>query len=652
MATVVLCCAIALSYYILKRNLIEQSRLLAFSNTTTQLISTIKDSSSYLSDLKLAKERMTSGSMLEGKITVLLDDSLLSIQELKQQTNDQLKSLKGYEYHKFFNQMFNSQPADIWLKLDQYVARLKEISATTKISDTEQQQLWLPVEATAAKKGNLGKISESASIRLQEIISERSSSLQATHSKLVLLSLFLVVLETLLIFLPLRHHLNKAYSKLLKAHQSLDYQANNDADTGLLNAVGIAKSIEEQENTVDYDSLIILSITNLENIAQTIGPSALSDFFKQFVKKIELAFPGEKTIYRAGENRFGILYLQSAFQSSPSETAQLHKSLVSKQFINNSVVYPEVKMGRVSGGVSSANFSCSTLHAMIATHAYNSIDMSIPAYDPEMQKAIAEENNKIDEIKAGLAKGEFVPFYQIKVNAQTGMACGMEALCRWVKPDGTIIPPFQFIPTAEKSGLIAEMTWSILEKMAVDYNEWRKAGLEPGRIAFNAAEMMLRETEFATHFAAILEKTGSEQSPFDLEITENVALTSKNAVIAKNLQYSRDVGMLLALDDFGTGFASLSSIVELAVDTIKVDQSFVRIMSTNDDAKNIVISIISLCKQLNKKCVVEGVEETAEWEFCRDLGCDEIQGFLFYKPAPFADVFNSLFEEQQQRKAS
>ena len=425
MATVVLCCAIALSYYILKRNLIEQSRLLAFSNTTTQLISTIKDSSSYLSDLKLAKERMTSGSMLEGKITVLLDDSLLSIQELKQQTNDQLKSLKGYEYHKFFNQMFNSQPADIWLKLDQYVARLKEISATTKISDTEQQQLWLPVEATAAKKGNLGKISESASIRLQEIISERSSSLQATHSKLVLLSLFLVVLETLLIFLPLRHHLNKAYSKLLKAHQSLDYQANNDADTGLLNAVGIAKSIEEQENTVDYDSLIILSITNLENIAQTIGPSALSDFFKQFVKKIELAFPGEKTIYRAGENRFGILYLQSAFQSSPSETAQLHKSLVSKQFINNSVVYPEVKMGRVSGGVSSANFSCSTLNAMIDTHAYNSIDMSIPAYDPEMQKAIAEENNKIDEIKAGLAKDEFVPFYQIKVHAQTGMALSL-----------------------------------------------------------------------------------------------------------------------------------------------------------------------------------------------------------------------------------
>ena len=111
------------------------------------------------------------------------------------------------------------------------------------------------------------------------------------------------------------------------------------------------------------------------------------------------------------------------------------------------------------------------------------------------------------------------------------------------------------------------------------------------------------------------------------------------------------MGMLIALDDFGTGFASLSSIVSLDIDTIKVDRSFVSMMATNEDSKNIVVSIIKLCQQLNKKSVVEGVETQSEWKFCRDCGCDEIQGYFFYKPEPFETVQSILESESGLRKA-
>ncbi len=650
-ATVVLCCAIIFSYFTLKRNLIEQSRLFAFSNSANQLRLSIRESSLYLSDLKLARKNKVPGSLIEDKITFHLDSSLDRIQNSKQQTEQHLQQLKPYHYYGYFNNIFNAQPDDIWLKLEQYLVRLKEISAQSGGESNGLEQLWLPVEVTAARKGSLAKSYEMAFERLLEIKSERSESLQSTHSKLTWIALFLIALEVLLIFLPLRHLLIKVNNKLLNAHQKLDYQASYDAETGLLNLAGVAKSLDIDDNAEGRGSMVVVSITNLEYIAQTTGPTALGIFFRQFVDKINQAFPGVYTVFRAGDNRYGVIYRENSPLVDSALLAKVHQVLTERQGVKNVVIHPEIKMGMDIGFVNANNIENKTLNAQIASQSYDSLNVGIPVYDPSMRDAIEQENALIDRLKQALLNDEFVPYYQIKVHGESGLASGMEALCRWVKPDGQIVPPFQFIPTAEKSGLIAEITWVMLEKMASDYKYWCDSGLDPGRIAFNAAEMLLREPDYQQRMEKILAQTNSPQCPFDLEITENVAFTHQSDVITSNLEYSRNAGMRIALDDFGTGYASLSSVVELDVDTIKVDKSFVRAMSSDEDSKNIVLLIIKLCKQLNKKCVVEGVETEQEWDICRDAGCDEIQGFYFYKPAPAQDVFNSLQSEQLPRKA-
>ena len=157
------------------------------------------------------------------------------------------------------------------------------------------------------------------------------------------------------------------------------------------------------------------------------------------------------------------------------------------------------------------------------------------------------------------------------------------------------------------------------------------------------------EADFEERIAKVVGKFGDTACPLDLEITESVALTSKAETIAVSIAAARNQGMRIALDDFGTGFASLSSIMTLEIDTIKIDRSFVSVLDTNEDSRNVVASIIQLCRQLNKKCVVEGVEKESEWLFCRDLACDEIQGYYFYKPENRQSVTCSLQEDQQFR---
>ncbi len=613
---------------------------------------TIQESSLYLSDLKQAKEQIESESRLEQKINHRLQAALVNIHKLKTQTSFHLNHLRGYEYYDRFFRMFNGPPDNIWQKLDQYVARLQEVSTNGSSSTAGADLLWLPVEATAAKNGALGKSYETALLRLQKITSERADHLATTHKNLSLISIIIVLLELGLIFIPLRQRLQKVNKKLQSAHEELYLQANFDQQTGFPNTSGIAKQLNGAGSERPYNFLIIVSIFDIENISNIVGPTLLDNFFKNFSHKLAQTFPEDSLIFRTGDNEFGVINHASAGNAYTGNIESLQSKLASKLSVQNAIIYPEFKLGCTTGIITSDNLQDKLINARLSAQHYKHTEPVLPAYVSTMRSKIEEDSLQIERIRTGLKNSEFIPFYQIKVDAQTGLICGMEALCRWIDAGGTMHSPYTFIPLAEKSGLISEMTWQLLDTIANDYKRWCELGLAPGRVAFNAAEMMLREVDFPVRIKRVLEKTGAVHCPIDLEITENIALGSESDSISKSLAAAHELGMHLALDDFGTGFASLSSIVSMDIDIIKVDQSFVRMLSSSNDARNIVASIIKLCQQLEKKCVVEGVETEEEWAFCRDLGCDEIQGYLFYKPAPFDDVVESLRYEQQLKKAS
>lgn len=651
-ATLVLCGTIIFSYYTLKRILVEQSHLNAFELSNNQLRITIQESSLYLSDLKQAREQKESESRLEQKVNHRLQSALVNIYELKTRTSQHLENLRDYTYYDEFFNMFNGPPDNIWQKLDQYVARLQEVSANGSGETAGAGLLWLPVEATAAKNGALGKSYQTALLDLQSIATERADHLATTHKNLSLISILIVLLELALIFIPLRRQLRKVNLNLQSAHKKLYLQANYDQQTGFPNTSGISKQLRSADSEKPYNSLIIVSIFDIENISNIVGPTLLDNFFKNFSHKLSQTFPEDSLIFRTGDNEFGIISHSSVSNTSSDYIESLQNKMAGKLSVQNAIIYPEFKLGSTTGRIHNENLQEKLIDARLSAQHYKPAEPVLPVYAPTMRSKIEEDSQQIERIRAGIKNNEFVPFYQIKVDSQTGLICGMEALCRWIDSDGTMHSPFSFIPLAEKSGLISEMTWQLLDTIANDYKKWCELGLSPGRVAFNAAELMLREGDFPERIKRILEKTGAEHCPIDLEITENVTLGAESDNISRSLAAAHDLGMKLALDDFGTGFASLSSIVSMDIDIIKVDQSFVRMISTSNDARNIVASIIKLCQQLEKKCVVEGVETEEEWEFCRELGCDEIQGYFFYKPAPFDSVVESLQHEQQLKEAS
>lgn len=652
LATVVLCSALIFSYFTLKRILIEQSKLNAFGATTSELRTTIRESTLYLNDLKAAKAATQSESRLELKINSRMNDVLVKIDGLKNAVSSQLESLDGYGYYEDFNNTFNGPPDNIWLKLDQYVNRLKEISIDSRYGAPGSDLLWLPVEATAAKNGALGKSYEAAFSKLQSITEGRSKALTSTHKTLTLVSLSVVILELLLIFLPLRRRLESVNKNLLSAHENLFMQANYDKQTSLPNVSGISKKLQNKMPDEQFSSLLIIILENVDSISRIVGPTALELFFQEFTKKLSNIDTSENLIFRAGDHEFAILQKSDRINTNATTVHNIQSVLNHRLYIENAIVHPKTRLGYTKGDVTAGNLRNKLIDARLAAQNYSLSEKVIPKYESSMRSNIEDENLLVEKIRIGLSKNEFIPYYQLKVDAKTGLVSGMEALCRWQLADGSILSPFKFIPVAEKSGLITEITWQLLDQIAIDYNTWTDAGLQPGRVAFNADEVFLREVDFSERITKIVKATNSIACPIDLEITENVALGRESEAISSAISIARDLGMQIALDDFGTGYASLSSIVGLDVDIIKVDQSFVHMMSENAESKSIVLTLIYLCQQLNKKCVVEGVETKEEFEFCRDLGCDEIQGYYFYKPAPFSEVMDALSAEQIIKKAS
>jgi EAL domain-containing protein (putative c-di-GMP-specific phosphodiesterase class I) len=221
--------------------------------------------------------------------------------------------------------------------------------------------------------------------------------------------------------------------------------------------------------------------------------------------------------------------------------------------------------------------------------------------------------------------------YQPKVDLRSGRIAGVEALIRWTHPTRGAIAPAQFIPVAEDCGLIIPLGAWVLREACQQAREWARAGLPPTTMAVNVSAMEFREEGFLTGLFEILDETGLDPRLLELELTESV-LMKRAASTASILQILREAGVKVAIDDFGTGYSSLSYLRKFPVDTLKVDQSFVRQISTDRDDTAIVTAVIGMARSLNLRVVAEGVETAEQLAFLQAHECDEAQGFFFSRP--------------------
>jgi EAL domain-containing protein (putative c-di-GMP-specific phosphodiesterase class I) len=240
-------------------------------------------------------------------------------------------------------------------------------------------------------------------------------------------------------------------------------------------------------------------------------------------------------------------------------------------------------------------------------------------------------------MRRALDQQQFVLHYQSKIELATGTISGLEALIRWNDPETGLVPPMQFIPLLEETGMILEAgCWAILEALK-EYERWSKQGLMPPRIAVNVSPIQLRQKGFVDVVRDALRASGTEPPGLDLEITESLIMEDIKGNIEK-LRAVRDLGVNIAIDDFGTGYSSLGYLAKLPVNALKIDRSFIITMAEDRDSMNIVSTIISLAHTLALKVVAEGVDSEEQSRLLKQLKCDQIQGYLFSKPLPAAQV--------------
>lgn len=239
---------------------------------------------------------------------------------------------------------------------------------------------------------------------------------------------------------------------------------------------------------------------------------------------------------------------------------------------------------------------------------------------------------------------QFVPYYQPKVDVQSGKIAGMEALIRWIHPEDGLVPPGKFISIAEESGIIVPMGEFMLRESCKQAKAWQDAGYEPFPIAVNVSMEQFRRADIVAVVAGVLEETGLDPRWLELELTESAVMdnTEDNIVVLRRL---KDLGVLLSVDDFGTGYSSLSYLRQFPIDVLKIDRSFVIDLPDDSDAATIVTTIVHMSRSLGLKLIAEGVETEPQLSFLRMLGCDQYQGYLFSKPVPAPDAEQLLAKQ-------
>lgn len=275
----------------------------------------------------------------------------------------------------------------------------------------------------------------------------------------------------------------------------------------------------------------------------------------------------------------------------------------------------------------------------------------ICAFEADMRQTANRRRSLSDQIAKALENDEIIPWFQPQVSTHTGGISGFEALARWVKADGTIVPPGEFLPAAEEAGLIEHMGEKILYQSLKAMQSWSRAGLVIPSVAVNFSTAELRNPKLVERIEWELDRFDLQPEQLTVEILETVVASSPDDIVARNIAALAALGCLVDLDDFGTGHASITSIRRFAVHRIKIDRSFVRNIDTDRDQRRMVMAILSMAERLGLDTLAEGVETMSEHSLLAQLGCGHVQGFGLAKPMPFEHTLDWIPTHQAQLDA-
>jgi diguanylate cyclase (GGDEF)-like protein/PAS domain S-box-containing protein len=430
--------------------------------------------------------------------------------------------------------------------------------------------------------------------------------------------------------------------------EQIAHSAEHDLLTGLPNRLllndRVGQAIAMAQRHLGKVAVLFLDMDGFKHINDSLGHPAGDKLLQSIANRLKDCVRAPDTVSRQGGDEFVVL-LQEV--KDPEDVAIAAKRLLKSLAETYSMGQRDLHI-TASIGVSlypDDGLDAETLIKNADTAMYQAKENGRQTYQffkSEMNVKAVERQSIEEDLRRALERKEFSLHYQPKIDLKTGAITGAEALLRWMHPTRGSIPPLQFIPIAEDSGLILPIGSWVMREACRQARVWRDAGLPLATIAVNVSAVQFRNENFLEDLFATLTETRLDPKYLELELTESV-LMKHTELAASILTILRGKGVQVSVDDFGTGYSSLSYLQKFPLDALKIDQSFVRWITTNPNEATLVSAIIRMGQSLHLRVIAEGVETAEDLAFLKAHDCDEAQGYYFSRPVP-AEQFAKLLE--------
>jgi diguanylate cyclase (GGDEF)-like protein len=389
-------------------------------------------------------------------------------------------------------------------------------------------------------------------------------------------------------------------------------------------------------------ALVILDVERFKSINDSLGRQEGDALLKQIAERMSQNDDGTLRIARISADHFAVI---GRGAQSEEEVARRVERRMQRVFgppfrIGNAELRINAKAGIALFPSDGADPDTLFRNAESALKRAKLQGERYMFYTAQMTERVAEKLALENKLRQALEKDEFILHYQPKVDLERRSIVGVEALIRWQSPELGLVPPLQFIPLLEETGLIQQVGSWALRRASLDHRSWVEQGLKAPRVAVNVSPIQLRQRNFVEVIEQAM-REGLAPTAIDLEITESLIMEDIQGNIEK-LNAVRALGVSIAIDDFGTGYSSLGYLAKLPVQSLKIDRSFIAAMHKDANTMTLVSTIVSLAHSLRLKVVAEGVETEEQAKILRLLRCDEMQGYLFSKPLPTAALIELL----------
>ena len=430
--------------------------------------------------------------------------------------------------------------------------------------------------------------------------------------------------------------------------EEMSHLAHHDILTDLPNRLLLEDRIDQaiaaaRRNNTKV-AVLFIDLDGFKNINDSLGHAVGDSVLQSVAKRLVSCVRSSDTVSRQGGDEFVVLLSEI---HKPSDAGITARKILNAIITSHTFEQGETQL------TASVGISTYPEDGQYAEMLLKNADTAMyegkkkghnnhQFFSLEMNTRIVERQCIESDLRGAVERQEFVLHYQPKISLQTGEITGAEALIRWLRPDRNLVSPLQFIPIAEETGLILPIGQWVLREACRQAKDWIDSGLQAISVAVNVSSLEFRSEGFLDSLRAILKETRLDPRYLELELTESVLMQHAESS-ASVLGALKSIGVRLAVDDFGTGYSSLSYLKRFPIDSLKIDQSFVRDIATDEDDAKIVSAVISMARSLRQCVIAEGVETEDQIKFLQAHSCDEAQGYYFSKPVA-AHQFAKLLE--------